>query len=164
MFTKRRVIADADHFSFKWSPVLLRFFQLFVGSQSVAETLIIDTLAEHIRATGTKVDDQTVVSLMRRALANGIAAQPGPTCTKDQLIRALTQLGHMQRAAVVLVRGLSLSVERTSEILKVPPSETRRLFVVGLSELNRLLSRSEMNVSVPSPRISSISSLKEWSK
>jgi hypothetical protein len=164
MFMKKRVIADADHFSLKWSPVLLRFFQLFVGNQSVAEALTIETLAEHIRTTGTKVDDQTVVLLLRRAAVNGIAAQPGPTCTEDPLVKALTQLAPMERAAVVLLRGLSLGVEQTSEILKVLPSETRRLFVVGLSELNRLLSRSEMNVSVPSPRINPIPNLKEWSK
>lgn len=69
MYFKRRVIADADHFSLKWAPVLLRFFQLFVGIQSVAETLTIETLAEHIRNSGTTSDEDTEV---RRACVNAV--------------------------------------------------------------------------------------------
>lgn len=164
MFTKRRVTADADHFSWKWSPVLLRFFQLFVGNQSVAETLTIDTLAEHVRTSSTRIDDQTVVLLLRRAVMNGIIAPSDPTCTKDPLVRATTQLGPMERAAVILHRGLSLGIEKTAEILKVHPSEARRLCVSGLSELNRLLSRGEMKGPHTSPLQNPICDSKEWSK
>ena len=163
MFTKRRVTADADHFSLKWAPVLLRFFQLFVGNQSVAETLTIDTLAEYVRTASTRIDDQTGVLLLRRAVMNGIIAPSDPTCT-DPLVRATTQLGPMERAAVVLHRGLSFGIEKTAEILKVHPSEGRRLCVSGLSELSRLLSRGEMKGPHTSPLQNPICNSKEWSK
>ena len=49
MFGKSSITAaDADSFSTKWGPLVLRFFQLFVGDQALAESLTMDTLAEHV--------------------------------------------------------------------------------------------------------------------
>lgn len=145
MFTKRRVVADADHFALKWAPVLLRFFQLFVSDQSMAEKLTLDTLAEHVRTSGTSIDDRTVVLLFRRALVKGRAAPTTPVPADDHLLRALRHLERDARAAVVLSRGLSFGMEATAEVLGLRSSQARRLFAHALYELHLLLSRCEIH-------------------
>ena len=110
MCFKKRVIANADHFVSKWAPVVLRFFQLFVGDPALAEALTTETFVEHIRNLGVTDDYETAVLLMRQALANGVSAVKPGAQSNDRLVNALLALEPTQRAAIVLFRGLSLDL------------------------------------------------------
>lgn len=149
MFSKKRVITDADYFSSKWAPVVLRFFQLFVGDQPVAEALTIDTLAEHIRASGTVSDSEAVVPLLRRAFRKAQAANSVPAQLSDPVIRAVTQLEPTRRAVIVLFRGLSLDLITVGQITGLDKARVRSLCVDALDELRGLLRSA--NTTAPFP-------------
>lgn len=139
MFSKKRVIADASHFSSKWAPVVLRFFQLFVGNQSIAEALAIDTLTEHVRESGAAPEGDVTVPLLRRALAKA-SANPVTIQSSDPLVRAVTQVEPTRRAVIVLFRGLSLELNTVAQITGLDRDRTRRVAAAALEELHQRLS------------------------
>jgi hypothetical protein len=141
MFPKKRVIEDAGHFSSKWAPVVLRFFQLFIGDQPAAEALTIDTLAEYIRAPGA--DDNASVRLLRQAFMKAVAAKTVPSQLADPVVRAVTQLEPNKRAVIVLLRGLSMDLVTVGQITGLDQVRVRRLFVDALEELRWLLGSSK---------------------
>ncbi|MDT8068967.1 MAG: hypothetical protein ROO76_12460 [Terriglobia bacterium] len=140
MFTKKRVIADAGHFSSEWAPVVLRFFQLFVGDQATAEALTIDTLAEHVRNSGVDSDGDVVVPLLRRALTKGVASAPLNPRSTDPLVLAITRVEPMRRAVIVLFRGLSLDLDVVAKITGQDRIHARRTCAEALEELHQRLS------------------------
>ena len=142
MFSKKRVIADADYFSSKWAPVVLRFFQLFTGDQSAAESLTIDTLAEYIRARGVISDEEAVVPLLRRAFMKARATNAAATQLADPVVRAVTQLEPTKRAVVVLFRALSLDMATVGKITGLGEIQVRRTCIDALEEFRRLLDSS----------------------
>ena len=140
MFTKKRVIADAGHFSSEWAPVVLRFFQLFVGDEPTAEALTIDTLAEHVRNSGVNSDGDVVVPLLRRALAKGVASGAPKSQSTDPLVLAITQIEPMRRAVIVLFRGLSMDLDVVAKITGQDKHRARRSCAEALEELHQRLS------------------------
>lgn len=147
MFFKKRVIADADPFSSKWAPVVLRFFQLFIGDQPVAEALTIDTLAEHIRASGAGSD--AAVPLLRRAFLKGVVTDAAPSQQADPVVRAVTQLEPNKRAVIVLFRGLSLDLTTVGAITGMDIGRVRHLCVDALEELGGLLHSGNTKAPLP---------------
>lgn len=140
MCFRNRVIANADYFVSKWAPVVLRFFQLFVGDPALAEALTTETFVEHIRNLGVTDDYETAVLLMRQALANGVSTvKPGAQSLDDRLVKALLALEPTQRAAIVLFRGLSLDLRTVAEITGIDSRHLRRVLVDALNELHRRL-------------------------
>ena len=147
MFPKKRVIEDAGHFSSKWAPVVLRFFQLFIGDQPAAEALTIDTLAEYIRAPGA--DDDASVRLLRQAFMKAVAAKTAPGQLADPVVRAVTQLEPNKRAVIVLLRGLSLDLVTVGKITGLDQIRVRRLFVDALEELRWLFDSGKKTGPIP---------------
>lgn len=139
MFTKKRVIADAGHFSSEWAPVVLRFFQLFVGDQPTAEALTIDTLAEHVRYSAVDSEGDVVVPLLRRALTKGVASGPLKSQSTDPLVLAITRIEPMRRAVIVLFRGLSLDLDVVAKITGQDRHRVRRSCAEALEELHQRL-------------------------
>ena len=139
MFSKKRVIADAGLFSSKWAPVVLRFFQLFIGNQAVAEALTIDTLAEHIRASTIESDLDATVPLLRRAVLKAARTNTTASQQADPVVRAVTQLEPKKRAVIVLFRGLSLDLVTVGQITGMDNARVRRLCVDALVELRGLM-------------------------
>lgn len=139
MSSKKRVIADAGHFSSKWAPDVLRFFQLFIGDQPVAEALTIDTLIEHFRASGACLDSEAAVPLLRRALLKAIDANTASSQHADPVIRAVTQLEPNKRAVIILFRGLSLDLATVGQITGLDRVHVRRLCFEALQELGALI-------------------------
>ncbi len=136
MFPKKRLIEDAGHFSSKWAPVVIRFFQLFIGDQPAAEALTIDTLAEYIRAPGA--DDEASVRLLRHVFMKAMAAKTAHGQIADPVVRAVTQLEPNKRAVIVLLHGLSLDLVTVGKITGLDQARVRRLFVDALEELRWL--------------------------
>ena len=149
MFFKKRVIADADPFSSKWAPVVLRFFQLFIGDQSVAEALTIETLAEHVRASGAISDGEAAVPLLRRALLKAVDANTAASQHADPVVRAVTQLEPTRRAVIVLFRGLSLDLVTVGQITGLEKVRVRRLCGEALEELHGLMDSAKTMRPVP---------------
>jgi DNA-directed RNA polymerase specialized sigma24 family protein len=149
MFFKERVIADAEHFSSKWAPVVLRFFQLFIGDQPVAEALAIDTLAEHIRASGAISDSEAAVPLLHRAFLKAVATNTAASQFADPIVRAVTQLEPTRRAVIVLFRGLSLDLVTIGKITGLDKVRVRRLCVEALEELRGLMGSAKPTGPVP---------------
>lgn len=139
MFFKKRVIADAEQFSLNWSPVVLRFFQMFIGDQAVAEALTIDTLTEHIHGSATSSNPDVRVSLLRRALRKAAAANVLPGRITDPVLKAVTQLEPGRRAVIVLFRGLSLDLATISQITELDQRQVRSVCIEALEELRTLL-------------------------
>jgi hypothetical protein len=130
MFTNRRVVADADHFAWRWAPVLLRSFHLFIGVRS----------AGHIRAASLAPSGETLALLLQRAITKGMAAQPIPCESDGRLVKALKQLAPAERAAVVICRALSREIETAARVLGPADPHARRLRAYPLSRLHLLLS------------------------
>lgn len=147
MFFKKRVIADADPFSSKWAPVVLRFFQLYIGDEPVAEALTIDTLAEHIRASSADTD--AAVPLLRRAYLKAVATDAAPSQQADPVVRAVTQLKPNKRAVIVLFRGLSLDVVTVGAITGLNIGQVRHLCVDALEELGGLMRSGNIKAPLP---------------
>jgi hypothetical protein len=154
MLTNRRDFAGAGSFSLKWAPVVLRFFQLFVGDQPTAEVLTIDTLADHAHHSGPGSESEVAIPLLRRALAKALATKPLSTQSADPLVRAVTQLEPMRRAAIVLHRGLSLDIDVVARITGRDRDGTRRICVEALKELHLRLSSGPAPVRIVSGRLS----------
>jgi hypothetical protein len=127
MGAKKPPTADTDSFSSTWAPTVLRFFHLCTGDQQLAELLTIETIGEHVRASGTVVADNTAILLLRRALHKSIGVAVPVAHSDDPLIRAMMNLTPMQRTVVVLVGGLSLSLPTVAAITRL-----------GVDELNRI--------------------------
>lgn len=144
MIFKKRVIADAGYFSSKWAPVVLRFFQLFVGNQAMAEALAIDTLTEHFRESGAAPDGDITVPLLRRALAKA-SANPVTFQSSDPLVRAVTQVEPTRRAVIVLFRGLSLELNTVAQIIGLDSDRIRGVAAAALEELHQRLSMPQGN-------------------
>lgn len=98
------------------APVVLRFFHLFIGDPALAESLTIETLGEQLRVSGVVRGGETEIVLLRRAYNKGMSATASVIETNDLLIRAVAKLEPLQRAIVVLVGGLSLSLPTVAEI------------------------------------------------
>jgi len=113
---------------------VLRFFHLFVGEQSLAESLAIDTIAEHICAFGEK---QNCVQLLRRTVAKGIGVAVVSNRAPDPLVRAVTALEPSRRAVVVLFCGLSLDLGTVARITGLSEKQVSGKFAVALVELQR---------------------------
>jgi DNA-directed RNA polymerase specialized sigma24 family protein len=145
MFGKKSVIADTDPFSSKWAPLVLRFFQLFVGDQALAESLTIDTLAEHVRESSALLNDDSDLALLRRAVEKAIASRGAAINTPDQVLRAITSLPTTQRTVVALFRGLSLDLRTVAQVVGLPPEDVRQICLDAFSELHRLLSAKAIN-------------------
>lgn len=145
MFGKRQVPTNTEAFSSKWAPVVLRFFQLFVGDQALAESLAIDTLAEHMPKRAPTVDKEEGVVLLRRALKNGTTAVDGATKSTDPVVQAVTSLPARQRAIVVLFRGLSLDLPTVAKVVGLDPADAKRICFDAFCEFHRLLSSRVTN-------------------
>lgn len=158
MFSKKRVIADAGHFTSKWAPVVLRFFQLFVGDQPTAEALTIDTLAEHLQLSGVNLDGKIAVPLLRRALAKGVASNPVNPQSADRLVLAITQVEPMRRAVIVLFRGLSLDLDTVAKITGQDRNGVKRTCAEALDKLHQRLSSASQTTR---PATSSPSDIRE---
>lgn len=141
MLFKKRVIADAEQFSLNWSPVVLRFFQMFIGDQTVAEALTIDTLIEHVHGSVTSSNNDALVPLLRRALQKAAAANVLPDRITDPVLRAVIQLEPARRAVIVLFRGLSLDLTTISQITGFDQGQVRRFCIEALEELRTLQAR-----------------------
>lgn len=134
MYPKKRVIADADQSLLHWSAVLLRFFQMFIGDQTAAEALTIETVAEHSRQRSPS-GDEIEVSLLRKALTKALRTSILATEVSDPVIKALIRLEPSKRAAIVLWRGLSLDFETAGQVLGLDKNRVRNLCNQGLEEL-----------------------------
>lgn len=152
MFSQKRVIADAGYFSSRWAPVVLRFFQLYVGDQPTAEALTIDTLAEHVRLSDDALPNAIVVRLLRRALAKAISVNTSNTQSADPLVSAIIQVEPMRRATIVLFRGLSLDLDIVAKIIGQDRTRTRRICIDALEELHRRLSSFTPEIRVVTDR------------
>lgn len=149
MFGKRRVAANVESFSSKWAPVVLRFFQLFVGDQALAESLAIDTLAEHVRERAPALDKDEGTGLLRRALKNGTTAVGASSKLADPVVQAVTSLPTRQRAIVVLFRGLSLDLSAVAKVVGLDPADAKRICLDAFCELHRHLSSGVINAGEP---------------
>lgn len=139
MFSTKRTIADATHFSSKWAPVVLRFCQLFIGDQAIAEAVTIETLAEHIRASGANSERAAAVPLLRRAFLKAVAIDAAPSQLEGPVVRAVTRLEASRRAVIVLLRGLSLDFVTVGQITGSDEDRVKRLCVDALVELRQLM-------------------------
>lgn len=139
MFGKTRVAANVESFSSKWAPVVLRFFQLFVGDQALAESLAIDTLAEHVRERAPATSEDEEIALLCRALKNGVTAVGTATRLADPVVQAITSLPARQRAIVVLFRGLSLDLSTVAKVVGLDRADVKRICLEAFCELHRRL-------------------------
>ena len=149
MFSKRRVAANAESFSSKWAPVVLRFFQLFVGDYALAESLAIDTLAEHMRDRTPALGTDEGIVLLRRALKNGVTAVGVATKLTDPVVQAVTSLPPRQRAIVILFRGLSLDLPTVANVVGLERADVKRTCFDAFCELHRRLSSGVTNTAEP---------------
>ena len=107
---------DAGSPTLEWAPRLLRFFQLFVGDQAMAEALTLQVLEES-RLIGRSRTEKVPIGLLRRAaLRAGQAPEPS-TIARDQIIRAVTALPHSERMVIALFRGTNLSLEEVAMVV-----------------------------------------------
>jgi DNA-directed RNA polymerase specialized sigma24 family protein len=149
MFGKRRVAANAESFSSKWAPVILRFFQLFVGDYELAESLAIDTLTEHMRDRAAVLGTDEGITLLRRALKNGVTAVGAATKLTDPVVQAVTSLPARQRAIVILFRGLSLDLPTVANVVDLERADVKRICLDALCEIHRHLSSGVINAGEP---------------
>ena len=145
MFGKRPVAANAESFSSKWAPVVLRFFQLFVGDYVLAESLAIDTLAEHMRDRAPVFGTDEGIVLLRRALKNGVTAVGLATTLTDPVVQAVTSLPPRQRAIVILFCGLSLDLPTVANVVDLERADVKRTCLDAFCELHRRLSSGVIN-------------------
>lgn len=146
MFGKRSIIAaDADSFSTKWAPLILRFFQLFLGDQALAESLTMDTLAEHVRKSPALLNYDSDLALLHRAVEKAIACQGAAIKPADHVLRAITSLPPTQRTVVALCRGVSLDLRTVSHVVGLPPEDVKQIWLDAFFELHRVLSLKAVN-------------------
>lgn len=124
-----------------WPIVLLRFFQLFVGDQSHAESLATETFAEHIQGQVATLDQvQFGIELLRRATRNGAKAIPTITESSDRVVKAISGLSATPRAIIILSRCLSLDIVTVSKIVDLNLADTKRLWLEAFLEVHKRLS------------------------
>lgn len=141
MFGKRSITAaDADSYSTKWGPLVLRFFQLFLGDQALAESLTTDTLAEHVRKSSVLLTYDSDLELLRRAVEKAIASHAAAIKPADDVLRAITSLPTTQRTVVTLHRGLSLDLRTVARVVGMHLTEVRQIWIDAFFELHRVLS------------------------
>lgn len=147
MLSKKRVSAHADQSVSSWAPIVLRFFQMFIGDQAQAERLAIETLTEFEGSVATSEKDPRV-ALLRVALRKAATETGLPERISDPVVKALAQLEPKKRTAIVLLRGLSLDVATIGQMMGIGQIEVRSLCMSAMEQLRTLLAPS----------------LKEWSK
>jgi hypothetical protein len=149
MVANIRIAANAEPLLSKWAPVVLRFFQLFVGDQALAESLAIDTLAEHLRERAPVPENDERVALLRRALKNGLTAASASTKLTDPILQAVTSLPARPRAVVILFRGLSLDLSTVAKVVGMDRVDVKRICLDALCDLHLQLSSGAINADEP---------------
>ncbi len=123
----------------EWDARLLRFFCLFVGNQTLAESLTIEVLAEASRLDQKHLAGGMSVAMIHRAIDRAIEAPEPKTLPGDAIVQAVRSLPIAQRTVVVLFSGLGLGLNEVAEIIGSSPSETNRMCADGLLAINRFL-------------------------
>jgi hypothetical protein len=135
---RSRIAADADSFSLEWAPRLLRLFHLHNGDPAIAESLTIQTLAEHA-GSGRVLSKGGPVDLLRRALTKAANAPAPEHSSLDPIVRAVSALPIDQRVAIVLFRGLSLDLETVALVTRRDVTAVKRLCTQALAAMNASL-------------------------
>jgi hypothetical protein len=136
--SKQSASSEAPSYS-DLAPRLLRFFQLLIGEQALAERLAIETLVEGTALGGAGLSNGMSVALVQCAVKKARAATGSSAPSPDKLVRAVRSLPLSQRVAVVLFRGLGLPLDEVATVTATSVRQARRLCAEGLLAIHQSL-------------------------
>ena len=128
-----------------WAPRLLRFFCLYVGNQTLAESLTIEELTEGECLRDRRSAGGLPVALIRRAINLAVQAPEASTLLDDPVVQAVNSLPLARRVVIALFRGLGLSLAEVADVTDSSLAETKRVCADGLLAIHRFLTAPEKN-------------------